>query len=119
MLVGVLGASPNPERYSNKAIKKLLIRDHSVIPINPKYDRIEGLVVVPRLDLLHPGVHTITVYVGPEQIEPMISSLITLKPVRIIVNPGTESESLEKSAQAAGIEYVKACTLVLLSTEQF
>ena len=34
MNVAVLGASANPDRYSNKAIKMLVAAGHCVLPIN-------------------------------------------------------------------------------------
>ena len=119
MLVAVLGASPNPARYSNKAIRMLLSHGHSVIPVNPGYDRIEGLSVVPNPSELPQGVHTITVYVGPQHINPLLDGIIAAKPARIIANPGAESSLLKQRAELAGITYVEACTLVLLSTGQF
>ena len=41
--VVVLGASANPERYSNKAVKLLLKHGHDVVPVNPGQKEIEGL----------------------------------------------------------------------------
>ncbi len=43
MKVAVLGASQNPERYSNKAIRMLLQHKHEVTPVNPAQSTIEGL----------------------------------------------------------------------------
>jgi adenylate kinase len=44
---------------------------------------------------------------------------IMLKPKRVIFNPGTESEEIENTLKKAGIEPMRACTLVLLRTNQF
>lgn len=119
MLVAVIGASPNPSRYSNKAIKMLQAHGHSVVPVNPKCDQIEGLSVVADPSHLPPGIHTITIYVGPQHIEPLIDAIISAKPNRIIANPGAESSRLRDRALDAGIQYIEGCTLVLLSTGQF
>gem|GEM_PF-6343158 len=43
MKVAVLGASQNPERYSNKAIRMLLQHKHEVTPVNPAQSTSEGL----------------------------------------------------------------------------
>jgi hypothetical protein len=45
--------------------------------------------------------------------------VIKTKPKRIIFNPGSENEELEKLAKENGIETIEACTLVLLSTNQY
>jgi len=51
--------------------------------------------------------------------KPYEEKIISLKPKRIIFNPGAENYSLMKKANEAGIETVEACTLVLLSIGQY
>ncbi|MEY4630086.1 MAG: hypothetical protein RIQ81_206 [Pseudomonadota bacterium] len=119
MKVAVLGASSNPERYSNKAIKMLLAHKHEVFPVNPAQKQIEGLNVVPALDKLPGDIHTITVYVSPEISSGMDKQLVSVRPARVIFNPGTENPALAKALDAAGIKTVEACTLVMLSTGVF
>ena len=120
MTVAVLGASPNPDRYANKAIRLLLEHGHDVRPVNPAYDRIEGLATASGLEDLEPGsVDTVTVYMNPARTKELGKSLIAADPARVIFNPGTESEALEAELRDAGIEVVEACTLVLLRTGQF
>jgi hypothetical protein len=36
-----------------------------------------------------------------------------------VFNPGTENPDLEQLAEDAGIETIRACTLVMLSTGQY
>jgi predicted CoA-binding protein len=119
MKVVVLGASPNPERYSNKAIRQLKAHGHAVVPVNPAHNTIEGLSVVPQLAAVQGPVDTLTVYVGPQHIEPMLDDLVALRPKRVIINPGAESAVLRQRLDGAGIDYVEACTLVMLATGQF
>lgn len=119
MLVVVLRASPKKERYSNIAIRQLLAHGHQVIPVNPAHAEIEGLTVVKTLADINETVHTVTIYVGPDHIGPMIEDIAKLKPKRVILNPGTESTALEQRLESAGIPCLEACTLVLLSTNQF
>jgi hypothetical protein len=49
----------------------------------------------------------------------MVADIVALKPRRIISNPGTELGAMEAAAREAGIEYLQACTLVLLGSGQF
>lgn len=119
MLVAVLGASPKKERYSNKAIHMLRSHGHRVIPVNPGHREIEGLPVVSRLTDINQPVDTVTVYVGPDHIGPLISDIVKLKPARVIMNPGAESDELTRALDQAKIPHLEACTLVLLSTGQF
>ncbi len=119
MRVAVLGASPKADRYSNKAIRSLLAHGHEVIPINPAHTKIEGLLTFPSLSAVPEAIDTITVYVGPQHIAPLIEDIVAAKPQRVIVNPGAESTALQSRLAAAGIPYIEACTLVMLSTGQF
>ncbi len=117
--VVVLGASPKSTRYSNQAVR--LLKDHGfpVIPIHPKVARIEGLEVLPALHRVEGTVDTLTLYVGPERIRPMINDILALSPGRVIFNPGTESRELEHLLNDAGIAWLQGCTLVMLRTGTF
>ena len=118
--VAVLGASPKPERYANKATRLLLEHGYNVIPINPAYDHVEGLKVVPVVEEIASGsVDTVTVYMRPERTSVLGDALKELKPRRVIFNPGTENEELMGALAQEDIEVVEACTLVLLNTGQF
>jgi predicted CoA-binding protein len=64
-------------------------------------------------------IDTITLYLGPARQESYYDYLLTLKPKRIIFNPGTENEGFEKRLRDAGIETEQSCTLVLLATNQY
>ncbi|MEE4272107.1 MAG: CoA-binding protein [Thermoanaerobaculales bacterium] len=117
--VAVLGASTNPERYSNKAILRLLENGHEVVPVHPALDEVEGLKVVPNLAAIGGAVDTLTMYVSPKLSAKMTDAILALKPGRVIFNPGTENAELESALNDAGIGTLQACTLVLLATGQF
>ncbi len=112
--VAVLGASPKPARYSNQAVRLLLEHGYVVTPVHPKFEQIEGLQVVPTIRDIHKPVDTLSLYVGPERISPMINEILELKPGRVICNPGTESKELQERLDADGIPWLEACTLVML-----
>ncbi len=120
MRVLIVGASKKPERYAYMAMKKLLAHGHEVVLYNPSpmLDAIEGFPVIHDLSASGP-IDTVTLYVGPTNLEPMVADIVALKPRRIISNPGTKLEAMETAAKSAGIEYIDACTLVFLSSGQF
>lgn len=117
--VVVVGASPKPDRYSNKAVRLLVDHGHAVVPINPACATIEGLPVVAKLDDVTGHVDTVTLYVGPDISSGLEAALIHVKPDRVIFNPGTENPALRAALAAHGIGTEEACTLVLLNTDQF
>lgn len=117
--VALLGASDNEERYAFKAQTRLMDHGYHVIPVAPSGKTIRGVASLKSLSDIHEPVDTVTLYVGPKNLAPQLDQLIALKPRRVIFNPGTEDADIEKRLQDAGIHTVEACTLVLLSIEQF
>lgn len=110
----VLGASENPVRYSNKAIHKLNYYGHEVVALASKKGNVEGIEFLTGTPPLS-EIDTVTIYLGEKNQEPLESYILSLKPNRIIFNPGAENASLKSKAEKAGIECVEACTLVMLS----
>jgi len=114
----VIGASENPGRYSNLAIRKLRANKIEVIAIGNKSGMVEG-VLIDRNPVKTDEIDTVTLYVNPANQKPYYDYILSLNPRRIIFNPGTENDELVKMAETAGILTLKACTLVLLSTGQY
>ena len=117
--IAVLGASPKPDRASNQAVRRLRQHGHAVIPVHPAHDDIEGLPAVRDLAAIEGTVDTLTVYVGPRRGEELVDRIIALAPGRVILNPGAESELVERRLRERGIPVIRACTLVLLASGQF
>ncbi|MGD9781580.1 MAG: CoA-binding protein [Kiritimatiellia bacterium] len=119
MNVAVLGASNKPERYSHQAVVLLAQKGHAVFPLHPALSEIEGRRVFKRLADVPAPIHTVTMYVSPSLSDGLAGEILAAKPARAIFNPGTENPELERKLADAGIEIVRACTLVLLRTGQF
>lgn len=115
----VLGASPNPQRYSYLAIDKLRMHQHEVIAIGLRPGRVADVDILTEWPSIIPELDTITLYLGPDLQKPLYDQIIAFHPRRIIFNPGTENVELMQLAEAAGIEVEAACTLVLLSLNAF
>lgn len=117
--VAILGASRKTERYSYKALQMLVENGHRVFPVHPQLSEIEGHCVYSSLSAIDQSVDTLTVYVSPRWLEAMIDEILAVRPGRVILNPGTESDKLKAALDQAGIPWLEACTLVLLRTGQF
>jgi predicted CoA-binding protein len=114
----VLGASTNPERYSNMAVRKLRYAGIPVVAVGLREGEVCGVMVekpFPKFE----GIHTITVYIGPKNLLPFYDYILNLKPLRVIFNPGTETPELEDKLVEAGIEVVHGCTLLMVSHERY
>jgi predicted CoA-binding protein len=114
----VLGASSNPSRYSNIAINRLRRHAHPVVAIGKRNGTVADVPVETQTKPIE-GLDTITLYLNPTNQKPYYDYIVSLKPKRIIFNPGTENEELEELAHKNGIETMQACTLVMLSTGQY
>lgn len=114
----VLGASDNPSRYSFLAVNRLRSHGHPVIAIGKKNTMI-GDVPVEKEKKEWNDIDTVTLYLNPMHQKQYYDYILSLKPNRIIFNPGAENDELSDLAQKNGIVPVEACTLVMLSTGQY
>ncbi len=114
----VIGASENPERYSNKAIRSLLSHNHEVVAIGLRDGEVGGVKFYEKKHAFE-NVDTVTLYIGVKNQPEYYDYILSLKPRRVIFNPGTENPEFIEKIQAAGIHPEIACTLVLLATNQF
>ena len=117
--VAVVGASENPARYSNRAIRMLQDNGYTPIPISRTGNAILGLPGYSSVTSIPDPVDTVTMYLGQERQHSVIQDILAIKPRRVIFNPGAENPSAATILQQHGIATVEACTLVLLSTGQF
>ncbi len=116
----IVGASTNPSRYAYIAAGMLTEYGHEIVPVGIKKGEIYGVEIQdirkkPKIE----NVNTVTLYIGPRHQPEWYDYLISLKPARIIFNPGTENPELSRMLTKESIEPIEACTLVMLRTRQF
>ena len=99
--VAVLGASPKPDRYSNKAVRELAAHGHEAIPVHPAHDTIEGLPTSRRIEDIDGDVDTVSVYMRAAVSSKLEGALIALSPRRVIFNPGAENKELAAALEQA------------------
>jgi len=117
--VAVLGATDSPHRFAYQCILALKHHGHEVLPVNPGHAQIQGMTCYPSLTACPGPVDTVTVYVRPAILAEMLEQFADLLPKRVILNPGTEDAAVIRYLRGAGIKVQTACTLILLSTNQF
>lgn len=114
----VLGASLKPERYSNFVIRKLVNQGIEVVAFGLKQGEVLGISINTEL-LPYNGLHTVTVYINPKKQNMYYDYVVSLKPKRVIFNPGTENPEFYTILKEHNISFEVACSLVLLSTNQY
>lgn len=116
----IIGATTNPSRYAYLAAEMLTEYKHEIVPVGIKSGVVLGKEILPIQS--HPfiqDVDTITLYIGPQHQPEHYEYLLSLKPKRVIFNPGTENSEFEKMVEDSGAEAWQACTLVLLRSGQY
>ena len=86
----VIGATTNKDRYAYKAIQSLINKSHQVVAIGTK----EGMALDVNIEtskLPFTGIDTVTLYLNPKNQEEYYDYIISLKPRRVLFNPGTEN----------------------------
>jgi len=114
----IIGATPKQDRYAYIATARLKKYGHTVFPVGMHEGTIEGEIILTDKPQLK-DIDTVTLYVGPQNQASWEEYILSLKPKRIIFNPGTENPDFEKKATEKGIECIEACTLVLLSIGEY
>jgi len=116
----IVGATPKSTRYAYLAAERLSQQNYEIVPIGIKKGVLFGKSILPiRENPNIEDVHTITLYLGPHNQPPYYDYLLSLKPERIIFNPGTENDEFIALAENSGVEVVIGCTLVMLSISTY
>lgn len=114
----VIGASENPDRYSNRAIKSLVRHNQTVKAIGLKSGSVDGVEIIKEHENFE-DIDTVTLYLNYKNQKLYEDYILSLNPRRIIFNPGAENEEFASRANDKGIKTMEACTLVMLSTGQY
>lgn len=114
----VLGASTKPARYAYIAIEKLVEKGHSVLAIGQNSGEVAGIKIHTKAIPLK-NIDTVTLYLNSTRQKDYYNYIVEAKPKRVIFNPGTENPEFYQLLQLNNIKAEVACTLVLLSTNQY
>jgi uncharacterized protein len=114
----IIGATTNTERYAYLATEMLTEYHHPIVLVGIREGNVLGneiLVGKPEIK----EVDTVTLYVGVKNQPEWYDYILSLKPKRVIFNPGTENPELISLVEKNDIEAVMGCTLVMLRSKQF
>ena len=116
----ILGASDKPERASYQCAALLTSKGLEFEPVGIKNNQIFGRQILQITEKpAIKDVHTVTMYMGKKNQLDWYDYILKLNPSRIIFNPGAENDELHTIATENGIHCENACSLVLLTTDQY
>lgn len=114
----VLGASTKPDRYAYLAITQLVGKGHSVLAIGQNAGEVAGVKIQTKAIPLK-NIDTVTLYLNPSRQRDYYNYIVEAKPKRVIFNPGTENPEFYQLLELNNIKVEVACTLVLLTINQY
>lgn len=114
----ILGATPNPDRYAYKAAIRLSHAGYPIVLVGLKKGIVAGVDIQSNLTV-YDDVHTVTVYLSPQNQQMYYKYILDLNPERVIFNPGTENPEFYTLLEASGVEVLEACTLVMLASLEY
>jgi predicted CoA-binding protein len=111
-IVAVIGASSNPQKFGNRAVRAFRRQGYTVIPINPNESEVEGLKTYASVLDVPGAIDMATFYVPPEIGERIIDEIARKKIPEVWLNPGAESDALIARARTLDIRPIVACSIV-------
>jgi hypothetical protein len=114
----VIGASLKESRFSNICVKTLVSAHFPVTAFGLR----EGLIDMTQVQTGSPDlsdIHTVTLYLGPDNQKTWYDYILRLNPERVVFNPGTENREFETLLYSAGIEVVKDCTIMMVQGNRY
>lgn len=110
--VAVIGASSDPAKYGNKAVRAYLRQGWTVYPVTPKPEPIEGLKTYASIKEIPGKVNRATIYLAPALGIKVLADIAAKRVDEFFVNPGAESDELLEAARELGLEPIVACSIV-------
>lgn len=111
-IVAVIGASSDPRKFGNRAVRAFRRQGYTVIPINPHEAQVEGLKTYSSvLDVPGP-IDMATFYVPPDIGQQVMVDVAKKQIPEVWLNPGSESDELVSFARTLKVEPILACSIL-------
>lgn len=110
--VAVVGASNDRRKFGNKALRAFRAEGHTVIPINPHEQQVEGLKAYASVLDVPGSIDMATVYVQPDVARALLKEFQEKHIGEIWINPGAEDDALIAEGERLGLNLVYACSIV-------
>ena len=111
-VVAVVGASSDPRKFGNRAVRAFRRQGYTVIPINPNEAQVEGLKTYPSVLDVPDAIDMATFYVPPDVGEKVIREVASKQIPEVWLNPGSESDELIRLARSLKVEPIVGCSIL-------
>lgn len=104
MKIALFWASARPEALALKLQKRIISRNQTFFPINPKYEEIDGIKAYPDLISL-PETPDLVVFMNNPQISTVLLDQVVAKKVKKVwFQPGSFDDSVISKATSLGLK---------------
>jgi predicted CoA-binding protein len=110
--VAIIGASNDPRKFGNKAVRAFLQQGFTVYPVNPNETEVEGLEAYKSIREVPERPFMISVYVPPQVLVRLLPDIAAKGCDELWLNPGTESDEVLAEAERLKLNVVQACSIV-------
>ncbi len=110
--MAIIGASADPAKFGNKAVRAYVQQGWTVYPVNPKEATIEGIPVYKSIRDIPGPVDEASVYLPPHLVPAILTEIAAKGIKKVWLNPGCESDDAMDRAEELGLETVVACSIV-------
>ncbi len=108
----IIGASNDPNKYGNKAVRAFLRQGYKVFPVNPVADTIEGLAVFKSIADVPVRPQIVSVYLPPPVTLKVLPDIAAKGCDELWLNPGTESDEVLAEAARLKLNVIQACSIL-------
>jgi len=118
-VVAVIGASSDPRKFGNRAVRAFRRQGYRVIPINPHEAQVEGLKTYSSVLDVPEAIDMATFYVPPEIGEKVMPEVAKKGITEVWLNPGSESAELIRLARSLAVEPIVACSIISIGENPY
>ena len=111
-VVAVIGASSDPRKFGNRAVRAFRRQGYKVVPVNPNEAQVDGLSTYPSVLDVPDEIDIATFYVPPDIGEKVMPEVASRRVPEVWLNPGAESDELIRLARSLGVEPILACSIL-------
>jgi predicted CoA-binding protein len=105
--IAVVGASNDPEKYSNEVASYLKEQGYRVIPVNPTEEEVLGEHAYDTVDEIPEEVDVVDVFLPPEKTPEIAEDAVRAGAKVLWLQEGIENAEARRIAEEGGLAYVE------------
>ncbi|MEN8614837.1 CoA-binding protein [Dehalogenimonas sp. THU2] len=104
--IAIVGASPDPERHSNKVFAYLRDNNYWVVPVNPTVDKVLERQSYPDLASVPGPIEVVNVFRASDKVMPIVDEAIAVGAKVLWLQEGVINEAAAAKAREAGLTVI-------------